>query len=293
MCDAVPRPSLTESCNGIDDDCDGLIDESRVCGPFIERNCQFFLAWTDGNNYAAGVYDSIGRCPESDRNEDWPTHCVGTRGEGRMRALRFPRTWGVDSNDNPGVMFRCQADDDDPVADWIQRSCRVFIGYSRDGIPAGRIQSWGLCPEQAQSNEGNLRCVSSGPDGRFHLMDPISENDSHVAGRGDSWGLAFLCSDDDEQRSQAVESSVSLVLAFANQDVNGADNDVDWWPGCSGGRAVAQNELANCAETDGQSGFAVLPLLRTWAQGYSAYIGSPTFRIGIALKSLLPDENQQ
>ena len=209
-----------------------------------------------------------------------------------MRALRFPDTWGFDRNDNPGVMFRCHSEQDADVASWIQTHCRVYLGYSRNVQQPAFSANWGRCPEQPQSNEGNQRCVGTNEHGQFVLMNPISNGDDHVAGPGDSLGIAFVCEAQDQQRALAVQESVSLVLAFANFGVMDAANDTESWPGCNDGRPLEAGEFANCAETDGTGRFATLPLLRHWAQGYLGFRGNPRYSIAIALKALGLEERE-
>tara|TARA_B100001093_G_scaffold350880_1_gene335396 strand:- start:583 stop:957 length:375 start_codon:yes stop_codon:yes gene_type:complete len=124
-------------------------------------------------------------------------------------------------------------------------------------------------------------------------MDPISGGDPHVAGPGDTLGIAFVCDDQDQQRARSVQESVSLVLAFANDGTEGAANDVEDWPGCTDGRPLRPGEIANCAQTDGTGAFATLPLLRHWAQGYHFFNGNPRYSIAISLRALPAERDQQ
>jgi hypothetical protein len=110
-------------------------------------------------------------------------------------------------------------------------------------------------------------------------------DDAHYINENDSFAIAFLCNSGDEARNQAVQASVSLVLAFADDRVEGANNGDPWWPGCSGGRALGANELANCAETLGQDAFVGLPVLRVWSMGFWNF-PNDGYSLAIALKRM-------
>lgn len=103
VCDAVPGPAdpAGESCNGLDDDCDGWIDADRdadldangatfddtpICAEYMTSHCRLWLGWsyrrdgeTPGVDYER-AYDTWGACPEDLFYLRGPLRCSSTEG---------------------------------------------------------------------------------------------------------------------------------------------------------------------------------------------------------------------
>ena len=41
---------VAEVCNGLDDDCNGTVDDHGACGPWVERQCRLVLGWADSRD---------------------------------------------------------------------------------------------------------------------------------------------------------------------------------------------------------------------------------------------------
>jgi hypothetical protein len=172
VCSAVAQQPMREICNGLDDNCDDVIDNQGACGSYIESHCQLFLGWSDLDLLDSGLHLSVGGCPDMNRQGEGFVLCLGTEGQGRIRTLRLPSGWGTDHNDTMGFMFRC-ADDDigtAAAAQWIQAHCQATLAFAANERIDAVSDTWGPCPGQRDGIEGNRRCASTGPNEHFNLM---------------------------------------------------------------------------------------------------------------------------
>jgi hypothetical protein len=258
VCSANPRPPGVESCNGVDDDCNTLIDDVAGAG----------LPCSVG----------VGACARRGENA-----CR----DGQLRCSVEPGPVGAES---------CNAQDDDcdgrtdegPVCvDHALRACKVWLGWASPAAPAAPVAQWGanpFCPPNESIQEGADRCVASPGDGELRAlslgMAPAA--DVHLDD-DDALGIAFTCGGGTAVDAW-IQQHCRVVLAFASTDARGgvADLDPAACPAFAGpivGAADAQR--ARCVATGSDGRFHPL-----WLSG-DATNGA---QIGVALRC--DDPNQ-
>ncbi|MFN3201348.1 MAG: MopE-related protein [Bradymonadia bacterium] len=263
-CAAEAAPPEPEQCNGVDDDCDGQIDEGRACGPYVASHCKVWLAQGDENRGPEAPSEIFGNCPEADVDNDGRQRCISTRGDGLFH-LFVPRG-DVNGDDRFAVNFLCEDDQQPEVASWIQRHCQLYLGYAERDVQGEQSPNWGTCPEVLQGDGEALRCTSSGGDGLFRPMQLIND----VISR-DAFGVAFICeSDTDPVRATALTENVIFTLGwyrFGGDPARdpGADERLPWGEGVPRwGLCDAETQVDNtdpevrCASTGGDGQFRAL-----------------------------------
>ena len=128
--DAAMSPSAAETCNGLDDDCDGAADDGAAGGDLIcaAPSCQFIL--DDGSSTGDGLY-WLDPDDDGDRADAWEAWCdMTTDGGGwtRIYASLYPTWW------DPNDWERIGAPTDDVYSD---------LG-ERDWFADGDVTTWRL-----------------------------------------------------------------------------------------------------------------------------------------------------
>ncbi len=242
-CGAVPA----ETCNGVDDDCNGATDDHGVCGPFVQARCRLFVGWADEERGPDGAVPTWSTCPGADRQTGGDVRCAGTRRDGRFAKLDL--FGDVNGDDEVAVAFYCDDAAQPDLAAWIQSHCAVFLGHADNDRGPDRSNVWGPCPAAASGDDGNLRCTSSGYDGRWRQVDLVGDVDE-----SDDWGVAFICRDPaDPARAAAMQASAEVFLGWADNNRGPADGSATWatCPANSGGEA----NLQRCVGSQGDGLF--------------------------------------
>ena len=250
-------PAPEEACSGVDDDCDGLVDEGAACGPYVASHCRVWLGWADVHAAPAAPAAAWGGCPAQTRDEDGETRCAGTRFDGWFR--RFTLQGDVDENDWLGVAFTCTDDARPDLAAWIQASCSVALAHADRGRDPDALDPSG-CPvvETGDADGPDPRCVTSGGDGLFHPMRLRGD-----VNQDDAFGVALVCADDvDAARAAAVQGSAEVYLGLQDRrnvaifgpcDVDARD-DGPSWGGCPGD-SLDDAGTTRCAGSHGDGRF--------------------------------------
>jgi hypothetical protein len=271
LCDAVPGPpSPGEACDGLDDDCDGEIDDGAPCGIYIGRQCRVWLVWADvdGGAYDA---DTWGDCPQANQDEVDPLRCTSTQYLPASPANMFwdlHVTGGVDSNDRLGVRFSCADTGNEALAAWYQSHCAVYLGWADINLGADNAASWVGCPAQnADSTNPSQHCVSSGFDGRFHAM-----NLGGVVGGDDDLAIAFMCRDPAApNRATAAQAAVNVWLGFDGNGGPVRDGSATW-DRCPAD-AVDNGGPDRCTSTQGDGRFHKIDLTNDPSGSWSFGVG--------------------
>ncbi|MEL6178542.1 MAG: MopE-related protein, partial [Myxococcota bacterium] len=128
VCLANAQPT-SEVCNGIDDDCDGLIDEDGSgCGPYVQQRCRLYAGSAEGGTGPAigSLSDRWERCPyQTDFDNGGPVRCSGTRGDGRFSIL--PLGHQVNGDDKFGLSMHCNDGAHPAQARYIEEHCRCSL----------------------------------------------------------------------------------------------------------------------------------------------------------------------
>jgi len=198
--DGRVNPGAIDLCDGVDNDCDGMVDEGLTnacgtCGPAPEEVC-------DGVDN-----DCDGEVDEGVKN------VCGTCGEPPAEVCD-----GLDNDCNGTV-------DDAPVCGaWVQSRCRLFVGWAdNEAGPAGASASWGVCPAADRVNSGNVRCVGTRREGNFaRLQLPGDVNGDDEA------AVALLCDDGTQPEvARWVQGHCALYLGHADSRL-GVDRSPTW-----------------------------------------------------------------
>jgi hypothetical protein len=222
VCDAAPGPAGVETCNGLDDDCDGLVDPAPTCGAFLASRCRVWLGQADNGNLNVAVSDSFGDCP-GESSDGWGSvRCTSTRGDERFRSLDL--SGDVNDDDRLGVAFTCGDAGAPALAAYIQTHCAVYLGHADNNAGPADDAAWGPCPNGLNGELAGLRCTSSGYDGRFRPMALVGDVDEN-----DDLAIAFVCRDAaDPERARAMAASAEVILAWARNLPSASDGGAGW-----------------------------------------------------------------
>jgi hypothetical protein len=249
--DAAACAPVAETCNGVDDDCDGRVDEDGVCGPWVAGHCRVWLGWADNLSGPAGPSATWGDCPASDSHQISQVRCTSTRQDGRFRELSLGGD--VDDNDQLGVAFTCQDAALPQIAAWTQAHCAVYLAHADVNLGFDDTPEWGPCPAAVQGDNGFLRCTSSGFDGLYHPMRLVGN-----VNEDDDVAVAFICRDFvDGDRATNVQSSAQVFFAWDRFEE--LRDGADAWGGCPAADRVDDGN-ARCVSSRGDGWFHKIDL---------------------------------
>jgi hypothetical protein len=254
----VPPPDAgpacgAEVCNGLDDDCDGVADDGRVCGPWVQGHCTLWIGWADERRGPFATSRTWGPCPPAAEHQIGDVRCTSTRRDGTFRSLDL--NGDVDDNDQLGFALTCE-DADAALAAWVQTHCALFVGWADDrrGAPEGS-PAWLGCPGGLQASQGDdVACTSTGYDGQFRPMNLGGDVDDN-----DQLGFAWICQDPaDVARAQAMTEAAEVFVGWADNDRGPGSGSPVWGP-CPGRPAYNDGRLG-CVGTQGDGRFHRLDL---------------------------------
>lgn len=178
-CNEIPQRSSTERCDGLDNDCDGLIDEAEACSRTLIEGCTLRMGWVKSYDENSVVEPSRSWPPnelqESDRScpsianlEERRFACDETSAMGGLRVLPFDRRefgrniWlGVDWACDPSLGHN---EYETRVLEWAQQSCHTLLAYKPSLNSNDR-------PEQVFNRLDTMCSSVQGPSSWFELLN--------------------------------------------------------------------------------------------------------------------------
>ena len=278
QCFVVPEvvgEPQAETCDGLDEDCDGRVDEGDVCGAYAARNCRVWLGFTSQGN-AVNFEDrpDWGDCPQSADDTRGTYRCTSTRGDDAFRRLTL--IGDVNSDDFMSVAFTCADAVAPEVARWIEGHCAVYLGNADNNADDGMdgVATWGPCPAQrgVDPNDDQFRCTHSNFDGRFHGMPLRGDVDDN-----DGFAIAFRCVDDDApERAAGLAAAVEVFLGWA-ESVGWLGNDPLEWGDCPA-QLTDNDGRVRCVSSRGSQQFHRFDI-RDWSDVDGFDLFSIMFRV--------------
>ncbi|MEO1270285.1 MAG: MopE-related protein, partial [Myxococcota bacterium] len=255
VCLANAQPT-SEVCNGIDDDCDGLIDEDGSgCGPYVQQRCRLYMGSAEGGTGPAigSLSDRWERCPyQTDFDNGGPVRCSGTRGDGRFSIL--PLGHQVNGDDKFGLSMHCNDGAHPAQARYIEEHCAVFFAYadSSYGPPLEGQTRWGSCPNALVDNSGTTRCTSTGLGQPTRRFRPFSTDDALFD--RDELGVAWICRDDNNPgRAAVLQRDVWVYMGQADNDAITQFGSATWGT-CPASPSSSLNNI-RCTSSRGDGRF--------------------------------------
>ncbi|MCB9529117.1 MAG: hypothetical protein H6701_12185 [Myxococcales bacterium] len=237
------RPRPEQLCDGLDNNCDGVVDDGPACADAILRDCRVTLGWAtrpiDSPSFTWGTCPGA---PELAADLSCNSASAGDFGE-----LQLGGDLDADG-DRLGVRFGCLSVV--PGVVYTAARCRLYLGVARaESAPPDGAASWSGCPAAPVAGDADAACTSG--DGEFRPMPiPFDLDEGAVL------GAAFRCDDPtDPDRAAAMAGAVEVFIAWADSTVD--DPAIDWEAVCApGGDGDARTA---CVSTGGDGRFHAMP----------------------------------
>ncbi|MFN3200600.1 MAG: Ig-like domain-containing protein [Bradymonadia bacterium] len=272
-CDAPLIAPGEEVCNAIDDDCDGQVDEGATCGDYIAEHCRVWLGQAEQLALGNNPRDSFGDCMAEPFDTTGNDRCTSTRGDSLFRTMGI--TGGLGFMAEMGVAFTCEDPTNPPLAAYFQARCAVFLGHGDNNLADGKDgdPDWGPCPESLSGEAEDLRCTSSGFDGRFRPMSLVGGVDEN-----DDFGVAFVCADFIQpERAAGAAGAVEVILGWEENGPGTLRDGQPTWGNCPENFFGDVSEGTQCVSTAGDQHFHLLSLTA---------VANDTREFGIALRAI-------
>ena len=182
VCEALdPSP---ERCDGLDNDCDGVVDDLTSCGNLIAERCELWVAWARDDGYigsADAPHLVWGVCPERERTNPRAdsgiaeSSCASSHGDWLFHSLEIGNIFDGDASEGRfGLMWRCGPEfgvgadggalTPEEIASlaWANTSCgaSLYLNSSRSIALQGQVDPQ-ACAASDDAERAEDACVSS------------------------------------------------------------------------------------------------------------------------------------
>lgn len=190
-----------EVCDGLDNDCDGGVDEEGVCPELIYERCRVSLAWGEingnppSNTWARFPPNGANSCQPGDNINDTSYSCDTASEDGGIRALSIG-TGPVGEQDWLGVAWDCDLNDAEVTPDelailtWAKQDCHVALAYHDIGNESSFTNlDISSCPGHSSYESPQVaRCISTQVSGQYSAIEMEG-----VVNYDDWFGIGFYC----------------------------------------------------------------------------------------------------
>ena len=184
VCRPVDMSTEQELCDGLDNNCDGVIDSPETCAELISDHCELWLAWTSNESALSQNEDnapltSWGSCPGQELPYTYGDYnnryiaCVSSGRDTLFHPLSINSYF--EHNSRLGLMWRCAetfvgvapreplSDGERATIEWADERCAAALYIN----PNGRLTDPPLlCGDNGSTSSNREACVRS-PSRRF------------------------------------------------------------------------------------------------------------------------------
>jgi hypothetical protein len=224
FCAAVPGEPGVETCNGLDDDCDGEADEGFGLG----EPCEVGQSLCRNTGVIVCDAEGAARC-SAEPLPPQPEICNGLDDDCDL-----------------------EPDDDADCTDYLLAHCRAWLVWADRDLVGEVSDTWDACPAQTEDEDGDVRCVATAPLAAGATAGFWDIHPTGIVNFDDRLGVRFSCADPDGSPDVAawMQSRCALFLGWADERRGAANNSASWGPcpQASGGDLGAQRCISSAGD---------------------------------------------
>ncbi len=262
ICNAPIISPQDERCNRVDDDCDGVVDES-ACTQLILDACTPSLIWRTGLQ-ADPLPLSVAQCHEVNV-ATLNYACETTESNDNFAVIELPfRNDAVILGYGFGIGVWCNDELPGWLSTLVERDCRIYFGFtSANEPPDAQTETLARCPQErfGYTNDFSAGCgsVAFGTG-----LSGIEFN--RALAPGDQIGFGFECRQSINDQENALvrahlNRELSVEMGWAKSDAPWLDEPASQWFGCAQ-PANSETSDVQCAHSGPGTIFGLLSIIR-------------------------------